>query len=144
MWKSVDVISRFVDKYMSDEEKEKLMRDVYDVVSDGHYNEVFAKEDIEEMYYKDKNGNKHYAPYWPESAVRSIYERHASEIPGYNLYDFEVTMNMVASDMWCMLDKWFPGMTDAERNEKITEVAVNWLRDDDWSTNTKIWDYMNK
>ena len=144
MWESVETISRFVDKYMSDEEKEKLMRDVYNVVSDGHYNPEFAKEDIAKMYYKDKNGNKHYAPYWPEPAVRSIYERHASEMPGYNFYDFEVTMNMIASDNWCMLTKWFPGISSDEMNEKVTEMAISWLRDDDWPTGTKIWDYLNK
>ena len=144
MWKSVCVISDAVEKYMPEESKQKLLRDVYGVVSTGHYNEEFAEEDIEKMYYIDKNGNKHQAPYWPESAVKAIYDRRAPEIKDYNFYDFLVTMNYIGSNDWCMIAKWFPGISEADMNDKITDASISFLRDDDLQSKTKIWDTLNK
>ena len=143
MWESVKVISRFVEDGLSEEMKEKLMREVYNIISTGHYNAEFAKEDISNMYYTDKNGNKHQAPYWPEDAVKSLYDQYSDEIPDYNFWDYYVTMNMLASDNWCMLAKWFPNASDSEMNEKLAEMSENWLKDEDWPTKTKIWDYLS-
>ena len=119
------------------------MRDVYGVMSTGHYNEQFAREDVSKMYYMDRSGKRHDAPYWTESAVRAIYDKHINEIPDYNFWDFYVTMNMVASDSWCMLAKWFPNGTQDDMNERITEMSINWLSDDDWPNETKVWDYVS-
>ena len=143
MWESIKVISKAVEESFPQDKKEKLMRDVYNIMSTGHYNEDFAKEDIAKMYYEDKNGNKHQAPYWPEDAVRSIYDEYSDDISDYNFWDFAVTMNMIKSDNWCMLSRWFPGSTDGDMNEKIAEMSVNWLKDEDWPTKTKIWDYVS-
>ena len=143
MWATIDVVSRTVEDYMSDEEKQYLKRKVFSIMSSGHYNEDFAREDIKTMYYVDKNGEKHYAPYWPELAVKRLYDEHADKIRDYNFWDFLVTISMLASDNWCMLSKWFPGMSESDMNEKFAEMAVSWLDDDDWPTKTKIWDYMS-
>ena len=144
MWKSVEVISRAVEDVFPADKKEKLMRDVYNIISTGHYNEDFAKEDISKMFYTDSNDNKHNAPYWPEEAVKEIYDQYSDDIPDYNFYDFLVTMNMIASDNWRMLEKWFPGVSESEMNKRIAEMSVNWLDDEDWPTTTKIWDYVSK
>ena len=72
MWKAVSVISDAVDSYMPEEEKDALVRRVYGEMSDGHYNEEFAREDIKKMYYTDRDGNKHYAPYWTDDALMSL------------------------------------------------------------------------
>ena len=144
MWKSVEVISRAVEEDMPEDKKAQLMRDVYNVVSSGHYNEQFAREDIAKMYYVDKDGKEHDAPFWPEPAIKELYESCKDKISEYNFWDFAVTLTMVASDNWCMLMSWFPDITDAERNAKFVQMAINWLSDDDWPTDTKIWDYLNK
>lgn len=144
MWKSVCVISKYVEENMPEEKKSQLMRDVYRTISVGHYNEDFAKEDIAKMYYFDKSEDRHDAPYWPDTAIKELYEKYKSEIPDYDMYDFAVTLNMIASDNWCMIMSWFPNITDSERNEKFAEMSVNWLKDDDWPTSTKIWDYLNQ
>ena len=143
MWKTVEVISRAVESGMPADQKEKLMRDVYNIISTGHYNEDFAHEDVAKMYYVDKNGDKHQAPYWTDSAVRAIYDSVSDEIPDYNEWDFYVVMNMRKSDDWCMLAKWFPNATDEEMNQKIVDDAMNWLNDEDWPTKTKVWDYLS-
>lgn len=143
MWDTVAIVSSAIEKSMDEKDKECLVRRVYEMMTGGHYDEYFANKDVSEMYYIDKNGNRHNAPYWSESDVKAIYDRHAGEIKEYNFWDFWVTMNLVASDNWCKLMKWFPNITDAEMNEKITEEAINWLKDDDWPTKNKAWDYLN-
>ena len=76
--------------------------------------------------------------------IEEVYEGVKDEILDYNLWDFAVTMNMLASDNWCLLDRWFPGITDKERNVKLVEMAVNWLLDEDAKhPDAKIWHYLN-
>ena len=108
-------------------------------------NEEFAEEDIKKMYYIDRNGARHDAPYWPASAVREIYDSVKAEIKPYNACDFYVTMNMVASDNWALLERWFPGMSAEDRNRRTVELAVNWLNDpDSQHAENKIWQYLHK
>ena len=143
MWKTVRVVSDAVESSMDERSKRALIRKVFGAMSDRHYNEELAKSDVSQMYYTDSDGNKHQAPYWPEDAVREIYEDNQECIPDYNFWDFFVTMNMIASDNWCMLKRWFPNYNSSDMNEKIAEMAVAWLKDEDWPTKTKIWDYLS-
>ena len=144
MWKAVAVISDAVEESMPMESKQKLMREIYDEMSGGHYDEHFAMEDITRMYYTDRSGTKHQAPYWSVSTMQDVYDSISGDIRGYNFWDFAVTLNMVASDNWCMLDRWFPDMNEAERNKRLVDMAVNWLKDEDAKhPDSKIWNYIN-
>lgn len=144
MWKAVSVISDAVDSYMPEEEKDALVRRVYGEMSDGHYNEEFAREDIKKMYYTDRDGNKHYAPYWTDDALMSLYRVHKNEIPGYNGWDFVVTANMQLSDMYPLLRGWFPEETDEQLTQRVVELSVSWLKDEDNPLgNNKVWRYFN-
>lgn len=144
MWNSVEMISKFIDEHFSEEQKEKLMADVFCLMSDGHFDEYFAEKAIKKMYYQDKGGRKHYAPYWTDDQVEDIYDSIKSRIPNYNLYDFMVTFNMIASDNWCLLHDWYQEITPDMMAKKVTDMALNWLDDNDWPTKSKIWDYLNK
>lgn len=97
------------------------------------------------MYYLDRSGVRHQAPYWPESTVREIYDSIKGDIRPYNADDFAVVMNMVASDNWPLLDRWFPSMSSEDRNAKTVELAVNWLNDPDSPLgDSKAWCYLNR
>ena len=143
MWKAVKIVSDSIETSMDDASKESLMKRIYGSMSDKHYNEELARADVSKMYYTDADGKKHFGPYWPEEAVQGIYDSYRDEIPDYNFWDFCVTMNMLASDNWCMLKRWFPNYNSSELNEKVAEMAVTWLSDEDWPTKTKIWDYLS-
>lgn len=56
----------------------------------------------------------------------------------YNKWDFEVTMNMIKSDMYPILKEWFPEEKDLR--DKIIELTINWLNDEDYPDH-KIWNY---
>ena len=146
MWSTVRVISDAVEKDMSEAAKKKLMRHLYKVMSDGHYNEEFAKEDVAKMYYTDANGEGRFAPYWTDEQVASVYESVHSSIPKeYNMWDFYVALQMQKSDLCPMYRKWFPNATPEEMDKKFIDSAVNWLNDPDnpYGT-TKVWSYLNE
>lgn len=144
MWSTVAIVSEAVEALMTEAEKNSLIRRVYGMMSDGHYNEEFAREDIAKMYYTDRDGVKRYGPYWPDSALRSIYDKIKAQIPGYNCWDWAVTMSMIKSDYCPLLTEWFPADNEDIRNERIVRLAINWLRDEDSPLGkSKTWKYFN-
>lgn len=144
MWSTLSLVSDAIENTMTAPEKNALIRKVYGIMSGKHYNEDFAREDIAKMYYKDDDGEKHYAPYWPDAALRSLYNEHKDEIPDYNCWDWMVTMSMIKSDNCGVLSEWFPDDDDDMRNERIVRLALNWLQDEDNPFGaSKIWCYFN-
>ena len=145
MWDTVKVVSDFVEKGMSDKDKEALMSRIFGLLSGGHFDEDHATEIVSKMYYTDKDGNKRYAPYWTIPEVSEIYESVKDKIPSdYNEWDFFVTMQMLLSDMRPLLEKWWPGIDASEIAEKITDVSVCYLNDEDNPFGTKkIWGYLH-
>ena len=145
MWKTVALISDAVELEMTEESRRALLADIYGLMSGGHYNEEFAMACVAKMYFVDKAGNKHHAPYWSTDQVREVYTMAKGNIPQqYNFWDFFVTFNMVASDNWLLYHEWWPDMTEAMARQKFGEAAVNWLNDQDWKSDSKIWDYLHK
>lgn len=144
MWESVAVISDAVEKYMSSEAKHHLMREIYCVMSGGHYNEEFAKEDVAKMHYKDMAGVTHHAPFFTYEKVSEIYEKIRERIPSYNMWDFYVTLNMIESDYACLMKNWFPDASEEQKEKYYIELALNWLNDPDNPYGMeKIWKYLN-
>lgn len=51
---------------------------------------------------------------------------------------------MTKSDNCPMLEKWYPDLTPEQKDEKLVEMALNWLKDDDNPYGSKkIWCYLN-
>lgn len=144
MWKTVSIISDFIEKKMPEEDKETLLRKMYGAMSSCHYNEEFAKEDVAKMYYVDEDGSERYAPYWTESQVKDVYESVRDEIPEYNMWDFYVTLQMQKADNCPLLRRWFPDASSSDMDTRFVELAVNWLNDADSPyPDGKIWHYLN-
>jgi len=145
MWETVRTVSDAFEKFLSDEEKTAVMRKIYNAINGGHYNEEYALEDVKKMYYVDKEGNKRYAPYWSVEEVKNVYSAiKASLPPEYNFWDFYVTLQMIKSDYCPLITKWFAGEEMPDREEKIVELAVCWLKDEDNPFGKeKIWRYLN-
>jgi hypothetical protein len=146
MWSSVKVISDEIDP-MRESNPEwywNLLKKTYCAMNGGHFNEEFARWQVEQMYYTDKEGTKHHAPYWNEDDMKAVYNKAKSEIPSaYNYYDFCVTMNMLKSDNYCMLKKWNPNATEEQLDAMIVDMSINYLNDPDAPYPTeKIWRYI--
>jgi hypothetical protein len=145
MWKTLPLVSDVIAAHLPAEEQNALVRKIYCAMSGGHYNEEFAHEDVGKMYYIDRKGARHNAPYWTEPEVYEVYQSVKNDIPGYNRWDWLVTFEMVASDNWCLINEWFPDIDKQEIAEKVTQMSLNWLKDDDNPYGSeKIWRYLNK
>lgn len=137
------IVSDFIEKEDCDT-KNILLKKVFGVVGKGHFDENFAKHQISDMYYVDTSGVKHYAPYWTDGDLRTIYEPLKEQVKPYNFYDFMVVMNMMGSDQILKLKKWFPDATQDELLDKLVEESINWLNDEDNPFgDTKAWSYFN-
>ena len=144
MWCTTKILSDAIEQYVPDKQKDVIKTKVYYSTFGGHFNRDFADDAISKFYYVDLNGIKHQAPYWTEDEVVEIYENIKREIPDYNFYDFEVTLNMVKSDNCNKLKSWFPDNTQSELLDKLIDEAVNYLDDVDNPYGTeKIWKYLN-
>ena len=133
MWESTKVISEYLDPM---KEKDRhgywcMMRRVYGVMSEGHYNEEFARYDVNGMEYTNREGKKKSGEYWSveqvEEATKSL------QFPsGVNQWDKYVAFNAMYSDLCRKMD-----------DSTILNVAyLFYFADEDWpSPGTKIWDY---
>lgn len=143
MWETTRVISDAIEHDMPEGARHKLYAALYGHLSKGHYNEGYAEEAVKKMYYTDKDGKKHEAPYWDVQTVRDWYEPVKAKIPNYNFWDYYVTANMIGSDMSNLIKEWFEDSTPEEREEKYAAMTLNWLHDEDWPKHDKIWHYLN-
>ena len=112
-----------------------LMRDVFGLLNECHYDEEFAKHDIEHIEYTDKQGVKHSGAYWSLEQAEEAMKK--MQLPAdVNKYDFWVAINLSYSDLCKVLD-----------DEQILKSACAfWFKDEDWyngnKSTTKVWDYM--
>ena len=144
MWCITKILSDSIEEFVPEKQREILKTKVYYSVNGGHFDRDFADRAISRFYFVDAQGVKHQAPYWTEPEVKLVYDVIKTKIPAYNFYDFEVTLNMVKSDNYNKLKRWFPNDADEELTKKLVEEAVNYLNDDDNPFgNEKIWKYLN-
>ena len=145
MWNTVRVISDAVEESMPEEARDHLKREMYEMMVGKHFDEYFAKEAVAKMYYVDSAGVKRAAPYWTEDSIRGIYDQVRQDIRPYNYWDFYVTLNMIASDNYGLIERWFPGEEGSDKDRRFVTMAVNWLNDpDSQHKDCKIWCYLNE
>ncbi len=140
---TIDILSDKLQEYIPESEYENLAKDIYESTQGKHFDEEFAKDQISKMYYEEE-GRRYYAPYWND--VTSLYTINKKKlIHPYNKWDFEVALNMIKSDNCPILKQWFPEADEKELQEKVVELTINWLNDEDNPYgDTKIWSYFRK
>jgi hypothetical protein len=61
------------------------------------------------------------------------------------MWDFYVTVQMNHSDNINLINQWFNNISKEELNDKIIDMSINWLNDEDNPFGDhKIWGYFNK
>lgn len=135
MWKSVAVMSEYLEP-MKESDKEGywcMMRKMYGVMSEGHYNEEFALWDVAQIEYTNRHGEKRTGAYWTAEQVEEATK--GMKFPaGVNKWDKFVAFNLMHSDLCKKMD-------DAQ----VLEAAYSfYFADEDWpgGSSTKVWDYI--
>lgn len=136
------VIGKFVAKHATEEDLHHLYKDIYGVISEGHFDRHFAEDAINRMYYEDESGVKHHAPFFTDAEVKEVFDLNKDDISDYTIHDLAVTMNMLRSDNNRFLEKY--AKNTSEVKEMVSCMAIEYLQDPDAPhPTTKIWDYIN-
>lgn len=147
MWKSIDQVSNMLSELVEEHPELKdrywqFMRDQHEVMAGRHFNEPYAKWEVERMHHKGDDGNTYKGEHWGHDATNNVLSKYRAKIPAeYNDWDFYVALNATYHDFCSWAKKKF-----AERaEEEIIEIAIAfWFLDEDWDGHTKVWDYFRK
>ncbi len=148
MWAATKRVSDFLEEVKEEHSDKfaKLIKETYEDMCGPHYNEEFATLQIEQMFFKDKSEDRHYAPNWSATQYKALFEqnKHRLKNKNYNYWDWAVTLEMAYTDNHCLLKTWFPNATEEEIKLKSIDVAINYLNDDDDDDDGRIWHRFNK
>lgn len=148
MWAAAKRVSEYLEE-LKEREPERywgIIKETYADMCGPHFNEEFAVWQIEQMFYKDMNGEVHYAPNWSVQQYRNSFEMYKSKLrnKAYTCWDWAVAIEMCYTDNHCLLKMWFPNATEDEIKAKALDMAVNYLNDDDDNDEGRIWHRFNK
>ena len=133
MWESIESFSELLeelkeahpDKYWA------FMREQHGLMYHNHYDEAFAMYDVAQMYYTSKTGDKHNEPHWTAEQIEQATAGYKFPA-GTTRWDKYVAFNAMHAD----LNK------DFEDGEILKAAYRFYFADEDWGSDTKIWEYM--
>ena len=134
MWESIDSFSELLEELKESHPKLywEFMRKQHGIMYHGHYDSEFAMWDVSQMHHTDKNGNKKYGAYWTVEQIENATA--GMKFPaGTTPFDKFVAMNASHHD-WCK----------DHTDEEVLKIGYDfYFADEDWGSDTKIWDYMS-
>lgn len=133
MHKSVELVDELLMEIKHEHPQRywRFIREQQGLVSGGHYDEAFARYDVEQMWHTDKRGEKHCGEHWSVSQARQVMREHGLASP-VNEYDVYVALNAFWHDLSCVI----------EEESVIVEAAVAfWFKDEDFGDKSKVWWY---
>ena len=143
MRNAITLLSTCLSDVLTEEQQCKIVKDLYALFVGDHYNEAFADDQVSKMYY-EKDGSKYNGPFLNKDLILNKYREIRNTIPAYNEWDFYVTVQMIYSDNYNIIHEWFSNISEEDFNQKIYQLATNWLNDkDNPFGNSKIWCYFN-
>lgn len=143
MWASIKLVNNTLQKIK--EENPSLywgfMRDAHEIMQGKHYNEAYAKWEVEQMHHKSPDGTIHRGEHWTKEQTNNVMMKYKAMLPAeITPCDFYVALNSQWHDYICWAKARFE--SDKEAEEAIIEGAVVfWFKDDDYPTNDKVWCY---
>lgn len=147
MWASIGSLSDHLEKFIEKhpdlkEEYWELMREQHELMAGRHFNEAYAKWQVEQMHHKGMDGTEYKGEHWNIEQTNGVLSGMRSKIPAaYNEWDFYVALNASYHDFCKAAKKHLPEKAD----DLIIDLAVAfWFDDEDWSGTTKVWDYFRK
>lgn len=144
MWASIESVSALLEQIK--EERPDLywsfLRDQHETMVGHHFNEAYAKWEVEKMHHKGMDGTTYKGEHWGIEQTSAVLNGVRSKIPAaYNEWDFYVALNASYHDFCKAAKKHLPEKAD----ELIIDLAVAfWFDDEDWDGTTKVWDYFRK
>lgn len=133
MWASIDSVSELLDDIRLEHPDKywAFLRHAHEDIYGGHYDEEFARFDIEKMHSTDAQGLKHVGAHWTKAEVVTAMQ--GKVIPS----------DITDCDKWVAANAMWHDLRKVLNDSQIINVAVLFFfQDEDWGNHTKIWDYM--
>ena len=128
---AIAAIAIVLNKCLTTGEKVALKAAIREAIIGNHFDADSAKERISRICYTTGDGCTIHAPFVSERECVELYEEYKEQIKGYNLYDFMVVLNNIIADYHNLLYSWWANEDWCIMLIKFSELAVNWLNDDD-------------
>lgn len=144
MWASIGSVSVLLERIK--EEHPDLywdfLREQHEAMCGHHFNEAYAKWQVERMHHKGEDGTAYKGEHWTLAQTNEVLAKYRPRIPSaYNEWDFYVAMNASYHDFCKSVKKHAPEKFD----DLIIDLAIGfWFLDEDWEGTTKVWDYFRK
>lgn len=71
-----------------------------------------AKIKMSEIYYTDKYGIKHFAPYWGKTLAQHAYNKVYKKLNGLSFDDFYKVLNYKTAKYYIVLMAFYPKISD--------------------------------
>ena len=134
MWESIESFSELLEEL---EESHpdlywEFMRKQHGIMHHNHYDEDFAMYDVAQMHYTGKTGEKRTGAHWTAEQIEQATA--GLKFPaGTTKWDKYVAFNAAFAD----LNKGF------DDGDILKAGHLFYFADEDWGTDTKIWEYMS-
>lgn len=141
MWKSIELLDEQMCKLEESNPDDfwKIMRDIHEINCGPHYDEVFSKYDVSEMFHKNASGETIKGEHWGITQVKDAIKPYANKISSlYNIYDAYVALNANWHDKVVRWKNKFPNSFE----EEIIDDAICFYMLDDDAPDGKIWRYI--
>lgn len=114
-----------------------IRRDIHKIYMGSHYNEEFAKWQVEHMYHME-GGDKKQGQHWSMSDAEKVYSKYKPIMKAKdNISDVYVALNSMYHDLYVMYKSWFADNYE----ERIIEAAISYFFKDEDAPEGKIWRY---
>lgn len=122
----------------------KAMRNFHKHIFGNHFNEMYAKYQVSNMFHMKRNGTKCTGEIYSMEEAKHIYDKYVRNVStNYNCYDVYVAINAQYHDYACMYSEWYSDITKEELDNKIIASAIKfWFKDDD-AEDGKVWNYFD-
>ena len=133
MWESIDSFSELLEEL--EESHPQLywdfIRKQHGIMYHNHYDEMFAMWDVSQMHYTNKNGEEKRGAHWTADQIETATAGMRFP-PGTTKWDKYVAFNAIYGDESKEFD-----------DAAILKMAHSFFfADEDWGSDTKIWEYM--
>lgn len=143
MWKHIELVDELLEE-VKEHHKDRywaFMRRVHELMYGKHFDEAYARWQVEQMYHIGDDGREYKGERWTLKDTTAVMQQYRGRFPSeYNEYDFYVALNGQWHDTICTAKRHFPSVEDAEKYV-IDEAVAVWLNDSDWESHDKVWRY---
>lgn len=135
----------FEDLKHKDKEKYwEVMKDMHEEIEGKHFNEVFAKHEVSEMFHTKRNGTICRGEIVSYEEAEHVYNEHRRDIgTEVTVWDVYVALNAQMHDYSVLYHRWFDNSMELMKERCIESAIVFWFKDED-HTKGKVWDYFDK